>query len=319
MNSLKNCFGASIKSIKTSTLLFKKTTFVLAVVASCLMFNACSSSSEEMQSKEALAEAAAILNGQSAITTDTINGVTHNFIRTANLKCKVKDVLNATKNIEDVVAQNGGYVSKSDLNSIVNYNNTVQVKKDSVLEMSYYNTVNTMTIRVPNKLLDTVIRKITALALFVDYRKLSSDDVKLKLVANKLAEARLLKFNHNVAKKSNSTKATEKTTVSTETAILDKQEQADESKIDSYDLADQVNYSTVQLEIYQDQKISSLILPKPEVPEVYETPFFTKLGSAFVNGFELLKTCLLFLINSWGLILVLVVAFLVIKKILKRN
>ncbi|MES2680142.1 MAG: DUF4349 domain-containing protein [Bacteroidota bacterium] len=317
MSNPNNCSNAPTWRVRPGIILSGKSFSIFCLIVCFLFFAGCGASHEEKLLDEARAKAAAILKGQSDITTDTINGLAHNFIRSADLKCKVKNVLTATRNIEDLIAQQGGYLSASDLSSKIDFSNSIQIKKDSLLELSHYSVVNLITMRVPAKSLDSVIRKISDLAVFIDFRKQRADDVKLKLAARKLEEARLRQFALNVKDKTASRKKTADQVVSTEDNLLGKQARIDETTIEQYDLAEQVNYSTITLELYQDQQISTQVVVRPLNPEPYEMPFTGKLAKSFMNGFELLKTCILFLINSWGLLLILGLTFVLVRKLLR--
>ncbi|HOZ86159.1 MAG TPA: DUF4349 domain-containing protein [Bacteroidia bacterium] len=319
MSNPNHCSNALSRRIGTGIVLSGKSISIFCLIAGCLAFISCGGSHEEMLKDESRAEAAAILQGQSEINTDTINGLPHNFVRTAGLKCKVKNVLTATRTIEDLVTRQGGYITGSDLTSRIDYSTNIQIKKDSLLELSHYSVINLISLRVPAKSLDTVIRKISDLALFIDYRKQRADDVKLKLAAGKLEEARLRQFALNVKNKTSKTKKTANNVISTEDKLFEKQTLIDENNIAHYELAEQVNYSTITLELYQDLQISSQVVVRPLNPEPYEMPFGSKLAKSVVNGFDLLKTCILFLVNSWGLILILGLLFVLIKKLFKST
>jgi hypothetical protein len=322
MNSIKYCSNASKAFVRTGMVLPKNFRFkFLSFLIISFFFFSCGSSAERMEdrgasskaSQEVADSASAYLKG---ISTDTINGITHNFIRKANLKFKVKDVLFCSKKIEDIVANYGGYVSASELTSNKNYTQSTQINKDSLVEETFFTTINSISIRVPSQRLDTVLRQISDLALFIDYRNLHSDDVKMKLFSNKLAENRYKNFNSSLQQKTNTTKTKTSQVINVEESILNKQTSADEKRIESLELADLVNYSTINIETYQAQAVLKQVLAVPNRIEPYQISFTEKLGNSFLNGFQILKNFILFLVNSWGVILILGVLFIFIKKII---
>lgn len=311
MNNLKNCSNEGKAFVRTGTVLpkhfgIKFFSFLLIVI---FLFS-CGSSAEYKSKQEEYSSASeavadSVSNYMKDIATDTINGISHNFMRKADLKFKVDNVLNSSKKIEDIVTGYGGYISSSELVSNKNYTQSTQINKDSILEQTFYTTTNHISLRVPNQKLDTVLRQISDLALFIDYRNLRSDDVKMKLFSNKLAENRYKNYTNKLQQKAAKVTTKQSQVLSTEENILAKQTSADEKRIESYELADQVNYSTINLEAYQAQTVMKQLLAVQEHVEPYQPSFFSKLGNSFLSGFKILKEFVLGIVSIWGLLLIL--------------
>jgi hypothetical protein len=291
----------------------------LSIAGLCIAFSfvlpGCGMSSEEMEKREA----AMALGLSDTVVTDTINGVAHNFVRKADLTCKVEDVLYATRRVENLVALCGGYVTKSDLSSVINYHNSVHFKEDSLMESTFYTTSSAMVLRIPSTRLDTLLAGIIDMALFVDARNISADDVKIQLFAAKLAEKRYEDYHWQLNKNVNSGKVPAKQITAAEQALLEKQELADGKSIEFYALADQVNYSTVALQFYQAQQEKRKVVAVSPTLTPYEPTFISKLGTTIAGGFDLLKTCILFLANSWGFLFIAVLLFWLVKKIFRYS
>jgi hypothetical protein len=213
----------------------------------------------------------------------------------------------------------GGYVSSSELSSNAQYSNSTRISKDSILEQVYYTMVNRLSLRVPASQLDTVLRHISNLAVFIDYRNMHSDDVKMKLFSNKLTEDRYKNFAKKVENKTNSTTSKQSEILTTEESLLNKQILADQKKVESYQLADEVNYSTITLDVYQSASYLKQYLAVEEKIEPYEASFFEKAGDGFKNGFGILQRFILFLIDSWAVILILAALYFLIRKIVAHN
>jgi len=311
MNNLKNCSNEGKAFVRTGTVLPVNfgIKFFSFLMVSVLLFSCGGDHREEKASREYAAASEEVADSVSTymkgIATDTINGISHNFIRKADLKFKVDNVLNSSKKIEDIVSGYGGYISSSELVSNRNYTQSTQINKDSILEQTFYTTVNHIALRVPSQKLDTVLRQISDLALFIDYRTLRSDDVKMKLFSNKLAENRYKNYSKKLQQHAEKVTTKQSQVLSTEENILAKQTSADEKRIESYELTDQVNYSTINLEAYQAQTVMKQLLAVQERVEPYQPSFFSKLGDSFLNGFAILKEFLLGLVNIWGLLLIL--------------
>jgi hypothetical protein len=321
MNNLKNCSNKSQAFVRRESVLPKPflRAYLFFLVVSIFIFS-CGPSREAIEELEANASRSAAMTDSvssymKGIATDTINGITHNFIRNAHLKMKVNDVLSSSKKIEDLVFDCGGYVFSSKLTSNKNFTQSIQTHKDSVLEQINYTTVNQISLRIPNQKLDTVLRQICNLALFIDFKNLSADDVKMKLFANKLAENRYKNYKNNVQLNAKvlSTKLSQ--LISVEESLLTAQSMADTKRIESLDLADQVNYSTVIIETYQAEAIMKQLIAIQVPITPYEPSFYNKLQNSFVNGFVLLKNFILFLVNSWGLLLIALCIFFAVKRL----
>ena len=316
MSNSENCSDGCLTAIRRDLFMPEKIIILSCITLTGIGFiQSCGPSASEMAYRE---KSQSIANSIAAyapgLATDTIQGITHNFMRSADLKFKVSNILEASHRIEDLVIKKGGYVSLSDFSSIISYSTSVKFKEDSLLESIHYTTVNAITLRIPNKELDTVVRAISNIALFIDYRKIKADDAKMTLYANSLAEKR---YSHSQARLEKSVvnhKKAIKQRLRTEELLLEKQTLADNAHLDSYDLADKVNYATLVLELYQPQQMTTSTIAVPAVVEPFVPSFFQQLQKSILKGFGLLKSCFLFLMSSWGLIVCFIVFFLIFKK-----
>ncbi|MCO4291735.1 DUF4349 domain-containing protein [Solitalea sp. MAHUQ-68] len=250
----------------------------------------------------------------SSAATETANTSGRRFVRSSELKFKVKNVTEATYKIEDITNRNGGFVTLTNLNSNVDYTNTTKVSADSSVESKYVTVTNEMTIRVPNTKLDTTLKDIAKLVDFLDYRIIKADDVSLQLLSNNLTQQRITRNERrltnaidNRGKKLNETSNAEET-------LLNKQEEADNAKISNLNLEDQINFSTVQLSIYQRQLVKQELIANQENIRQYEPGFFSKAKESFITGFEILSDLIVFIIRLWALILLAVIAFILYKR-----
>lgn len=276
--------------------------------------NSCGSSLNENYKEESAQIADSVGQYIKGIATDSINGISHNFIRKADVKCRVKDVIKSTQAIEHLTGSLGGYVTSSKLNTTLSGANSIQVQKDSVLEQETHTTECLITMRVPYYAMDTLMDEILLMAEFTDSRNISCDDVKMKLFANKLAENRYREYKETLKKRIRSSHEKINRVEEAQDQLLEKQTIADETRIQSYDLADQVNYSTISIHIYQDPVHVNKLTVLPASPEPYVPGFGEKLKGAFLNGFELLKNLILFGVNCWSLLLISIILFIAVKK-----
>ena len=317
MNKFKICSKAFCQALRSGYALSKKKQH-LPLLFTVLLFS-CGPSLEKMKEDQYRVQSQIIADSLNAfipgLSTDTLNGISHDFIKTVDIKFRVRNVINTSNRIEDLTALFGGYITGNQLSSEVYSVSSIQTKKDSVLECSYYTRISSIRLRVPNKKMDSLLRVISDLAEFIDYRKLNCDDVKLKLLANHKTEQRLTSFQSRVKHHLDTRPAKLNEATTAEALILNKQESSDEKEIESYDLADQINYSTITIELYQAPQINSYLKANLIPASVYEPPFTEQVKTAFIHGLVILKTCLIFVINYWGLFLFLFLLFILFKKI----
>jgi hypothetical protein len=288
---------------------------VLLSTFSIGLFNCSGGPYEEKYAAEntaAIADsAAAIASSNSAVIGKADS--THTFIRTADIKFKVKDVKQSTFAIEDLVSSHGGYVTYTNLSSTISYQYKTQVSSDSTEERTHYNVDNSITIRVPNRHLDSVLRGMAPLMDFLDHRTIKADDIKYTLLSNQLAEKRYKDHKQRFTKTIDSKGKKLKETVNAEDELLIKDELADNTKIETMELMDQVNYSTVKLYIYQPETIKKALVANEEKVEPYVPSFGKRLGNSFVEGWHVFENIILFFVNIWGIIILLVVLVFLLK------
>jgi hypothetical protein len=283
--------------------------FVAACIGSCVVFyTSCGPSREEVELKEralqpAASDTVSVLSMRPI--SDTVGGTIHNFVRTADMKFKTQNVLRTTQAIEDLAKRNGGYVALNDMNSEIVSTNEVKFKADSLKLTKRYITTNSITLKVPARRLDSVIRTITGMAEFIDFNRLRSDDVKTQLLAGRLAVNRYRRYGERVEQKSNGNTGRLDRNLEAERDALEKQQLADEKSIEAFGLVERVNFSTVMLYIYQSPLTTCETMALPPHVEPYEPSFFEKLGTAFLVGFKVIKSAALFVVESWGVVAVL--------------
>ncbi|MDZ4667427.1 MAG: DUF4349 domain-containing protein [bacterium] len=239
---------------------------------------------------------------------------TRKFIRTADLKFKVKSVIKSTYDIENITNRQGGFVTYTNLTSNIDNVTTTAVSADSALETNYYTVTNSITLRVPNTKLDTTLKEISNNIDFLNFRIIKAQDVALEILSNTLTQKRSAKNEERLTKAiDNRGKKLNETTVAEE-VLLSKQEQANNAKISNLSLADQINFSTINLSIYQRQTIKRELIPNDKNIDAYEPSFGSKLIEALKFGWDILETFLVFLAKLWGLFLFGLIAYFIYKK-----
>lgn len=281
----------------------------------------------EMLYEEAPASAEGTASGNSQNNTfisssaavELNNDSTRKFIRTANLRFKVKDVIRSTYDIEGITKNHKGFVIYTNLGSSINHVSSTAVSADSTLETTHYTVSNSIVLRVPNHKLDTVLKDISRNIDFLNYRIIKADDVALKILSNRLAQKRSEKAEQRIATAIDNQGRKLKETVSAEELLQRKQEQADNALISNLSLADQIDYSTINLEIYQRQSIKREIISNNKNIDEYKPGFGKKLIGALKTGWDILESLTLLLIQIWPLFLLGFIVYFIFKKYIIRK
>ena len=241
------------------------------------------------------------------------------FIRTAELRFRVKDVVKTTFKIEDIIKLNGGFVSSSNLSSLIDYEENKSLTADSTLIITHFTINNAMTLRVPNTELDTTLKQIAPLVEFLDYRNIKATDVALDILSNRLTQIRAKKHDIRLSNVIDNTKSKVADATSAAESILNSQERSDQALISNLTLKDQIKYSTISIQLYQRPSVKYSIVVNEKNFRPYEPGFWKKSVEALQTGFDIFKMFILFLLKIWWLILLVLIAYIVYPKIRKRK
>ncbi|MBK5719749.1 DUF4349 domain-containing protein [Dysgonomonas sp. Marseille-P4677] len=250
----------------------------------------------------------------SSAASSTFDDGVHKFIRTAKTKFKVKDIVFSTQAIEDIAIKNKGFIIKSAITNGNLHSETINTSKDSATVNHYYNLTANIDLKIPASNLDSVLRQIAPLAVLVDYRTIEAEDITIKLMADQLAQIRLGKRQKRISNAINTTGRKLNDVMDAEDALDAALEEADRKTISEYNINEQIAYSTVTIDLYQDKiEYSEMILRKKAIKE-YTPGFGTKLIDAISSGWSILCVLILFFINIWPLLILLTIgAFFYIR------
>lgn len=210
----------------------------------------------------------------------------HLFIRIADVRCKVDEVANSTYRVEQVVNGLGGYVSNTQLASTQTWQYQTQVSDDSLKQTTKYVVSNTLTVRVPARHLDSLLKALVPLVNYMDYRNVLVNDITLEQLAKQLEQSRLTKYNALLQNRIVDETSKPDKLMNAADAMLEKQQQLDEAYIETLRLKDQVAYATLNLQLYQPETTTTVMLfnERPEPP--YETGIGERLGNALYAGWK---------------------------------
>ena len=244
---------------------------------------------------------------------------TRKFIRTAEMKFRVKDAYKTSMTLENVALRFEGFVTYTHLESITNRTEITPISADSSLETIYYTVKNDITIRVPNYNLDTTLRTIAHFIDYLDYRTIKAQDVSLDLLANQMAEKRISKHTERLTDAIDGKGKKLKETTSAEESLYNKEADKEKSILSSLSIKDKIDFSTIYLNIYQRQAIKRTVIENHKNIDKYEPGLFAQIGESLKTGWHVLKAIIIGLVKIWPLFLIGIVIWLVIKFAIRKK
>ncbi len=240
------------------------------------------------------------------------------FIKTAETKFLVGNVRKASDKIEDMAAKYSGYLTYSHLQNRESHQSRMELSSDSVLISKQIIVENQIELRIPNEQLDSMVRELNKLILFLDYRIVKMDEITFNILANQKAKERLKDYDTR-QKKHIDTKASKlKETTRTEENVLARQLQADQLEVENLALADQVKYCRLTIFIYQKPIYYKEIQVLPNY-ESSRPNLFSRILNALVDGWILFEYFIVFLFRIWWLFVLFAMGFIAYRFLRKRT
>lgn len=296
-----------------------KTFRLISGFALCSTLLSCGQShSSELKKAEAedtaangfISSSAAVENGKDS---------SRRFVRTADLKFKVKSVIQSTYDIENITNRQGGFVIYTKLSSSINNVYTTPVSKDSSLETTTYTVSNSITLRVPNTQLETTLKEIATNIEYLDYRVIKAEDVALQILSNNMTQSRVAKNEERIENVIDKKGRKPDETALAEELLLSKQEEADQAKIANLNLDDQIKFSTVNISIYQREALKRELIANDKNIDAYEAGLGTKIAEALKSGWSVLELLIVGLIRLWGVFLIIALGWFLYRRYRKNK
>lgn len=239
--------------------------------------------------------------GMTSEVAKPLTGSEKKFVRSGDARVKVNNVVQSTHRIEQAVSRAGGFVTQSDLESVVDRQEETQISADSVWVTTQYHTQSTLTLRIPEQELPSVLQHIAQEIVYLDYRKLGAEDVTLQLLNQTLEQQRHQKSAERLEQKIDVNKGRLNPILTAEKGRDDKQAQADGKYIEKMALSDKVNYATLTLALYQEPAVLNERKALFSVPERLRPSLGFQLWENAKIGWSALEQILSFLILFWPL------------------
>ncbi|RAJ79142.1 uncharacterized protein DUF4349 [Chitinophaga dinghuensis] len=285
-------------------------------VLPALSLAACNVATERNQSPNAemmanastgkLTEAADSVNFESDI--ESLNAASRKRVRTADVRCRVKNVFDATTALERVTKDLQGIVAESHQENTVSQDKYVPYSADSLMHVRMYSTVAQLTLRVPVNQMDSVVRVLSGMATYIDHRTLKDEDKTMQYLSNSLR--------NEIATQ---TPVPNKKHTSLDIAKYkdEKAEKVIDRQLNNLSLMDDVNNATITIAMVQPDRADVVVEVDPAAAT--RAGFGTELKNALYDGAVILRNILLFLITIWPFLLVGAMAWFLVKKFRKAT
>jgi hypothetical protein len=227
------------------------------------------------------------------------------FIRTAQAQFRVKDVYSSALAIEDVAAQQGGFIVNNDISA-----QTVNVRRrpagdGKLIELAEYTVRGTLTVRVPSDKTQVFLRAIASQMEFLDQRSFDAADAQFQMLRQQLAYQREQQAQLELGEAMRSGDRLDRKS-DVIGARTDAKLQRDEALIQQKEFEDKVDFSTINLTLYQLSKIRQTEMIDAEAVFQKHSPgFFTRLFDALRAGWYGVLDLFIALMHAWPVWLVL--------------
>lgn len=249
----------------------------------------------------------------------SVNDGKRQLVRTAQFRFKVKDIVSSTAAIEDIVLKNNGLIMNSTIQNVNQGTTTRQISKDSSLLISYDELNAQLSLRVPKDLLDQTLKEIAQEAIKVDYRILRAEDETFNILWNKMTEIRKLQKSKRLDAAINSRSARLNDVVSAENSREYSEEQADRMKLANLILQDKIDFSNIEIQLYQDRAETHTLVAYESETLSYKPGFGEKAIKGLSNGWSAICSFVLVLINIWPLLLIIAVGAIIFIRYKRRK
>lgn len=243
--------------------------------------------------------------GQVSSSAATFDDGQRKFIRTAQAQFRVKDVYSSALAIEDVAAQQGGFIVNNNISA-----QTMRVQRrpagdGKLIELVEYTVRGTLSVRVPSDKTQDFLRAIASQMEFLDQRSFDAADAQFQMLRQQLAYQREQQAQMELGQAMQSGDRLDRKS-EVIAARTGAKLQRDEALIQQKEFEDKVDYSTISLTLYQLSKIRKTEMVDVEaVFEKHSPGFFWRLFSSLRVGWYGLLDLFIGLMNVWPLWLVM--------------
>ena len=236
---------------------------------------------------------------------------------TASADFKVEDVVKTSDAIESLTRQQAGYVALSNISNHPRDSRTF-VKGNKNITITTYTRQADMTVRIPRANVSKFLAQLQQQVAFLNGQQFSAQDVTLDIYREQLAS----QLNSDMASELSQERLNSKndkdqgSNVDAITATYAARRQQELAKLEQLAIADKVQYSTINLTFMQPDISYKETTQNLDVLLDAEQPSFSsQVSQAFKDGWEILRSVALGLIQLWWLLVLGGIFYLIYRMI----
>lgn len=249
---------------------------------------------------------------QAAVAGD-ITDPSRKIVRTADFNCRVKDVFQTTDKLEKLTRSVGGMVTESSLENQKSELHKQAYTEDSLRQVQEYTTIAHLTLRVPVKMVDSLLDAIPQYVDFMESRQLKLSDVTYQYLANQWQQEERKDWDQKALQHAKSTKDV----IAAADRSASNNMQHISNRLDNMHIDDDTRFATFTINIFQPSKIDVLVVPNADY--VARTPLSKRLMIGLRNGVQMVESIFVFFVSIWPLLLLTGLGYWVFKVIRKRR
>lgn len=236
---------------------------------------------------------------------------------TASADFKVEDVVKTSDAIESLTRQQAGYVALSNISNHPRDSRTF-VQGNKNITLTTYTRQADMTVRIPRANVSKFLAQLQQQVAFLNGQQFSAQDVTLDIYREQLAS----QLNSDMASELSQERLNSKndkdqgSNVDAITATYAARRQQELAKLEQLAIADKVQYSTINLTFMQPDISYKETTQNLDVLLDAEQPSFSsQVSQAFKDGWEILRSVALGLIQLWWLLVLGGIFYLIYRMI----
>jgi len=217
------------------------------------------------------------------------------LVKTADLRLKVNNVQHATERISKLVAEKEGMVMHHNMKSEIVSSREIKLSDDSVKKLTVFNANADMTVKIPSGFIEAFMDSVNHLSTYTDTRSMDIEDRTIDYVAE------VLKTDN----REKSVKLRQKIKPATHEgadSILRVEDNIVDRKINNLRTEQAVNYSTVTLNLYENNVVKAEVLPNEDL-SAYSLPLLKRIGLALSTGWFYFAEFVIGLLHLWPFII----------------